>query len=132
MKYIIIIFVFITCISSTCKSVVGGVYSIKVVNNSAYDINFFDSRVYPDTSLPIDKPYYSFSRPNDYGYIDNHDEWETVFKDLPRDTLSIFILYADTVKTQNWSIIQSQKKYLKRYDLSLQDLQNSNWTITYP
>ena len=134
MKKIIIPIIILAGCSGTCKKnpFVERVYSIKVENNSSQWINFFDNRVYPDTLLPAAKPYYGASRPNSYAYIDSKSDWPDVFARLPKDTLSIFILSSDTVNTFNWDIIRSQYKILKRYDLSLQDLKNSNFTITYP
>jgi len=73
MKKIIISIIFSPACSGTCKKnpFVERVYSIKVQNNSSQWINFFNSRVYPDTSLPTEKPYYGASRPNNFGSIDS-------------------------------------------------------------
>lgn len=134
MKKIIIPIIFLAGCSGTCKKspFVERVYSIKVQNNSSQLINFFDSRTYPDTLLPAEKPYYGASRPNNFAYIDSQIDWSDVFAKLPKDTLSIFILNSDTVNTYNWDFIRNQYKILKRYDLSLQELQSDNFVITYP
>lgn len=132
-KIIIPIILFVGC-SGTCKKnpFVEKVYSIKVVNHSSQWINFFDSRVFPDTSLPVSKPYYGAGRPNDFSYLDSRLDWPDVFVKLPADTLSIFIISNDIVTTYDWDVMRSGYKILKRYDMSLHDLKKLNWTIIYP
>ena len=46
--------------------------------------------------------------------------------------ITIYVFNADTVDNNDWSYIYENYKVLKRYELTLQDLQNSNWTITFP
>lgn len=134
MKKIIIPIIFLAGCSGTCKKnpFIEKVYSIKVVNHSSQWINFFDSKVFPDTSLPVNKPYYGASRPNDFSYLDSRLDWSDVFAKLPADTLSIFIISNDTVNTYNWNVIRGEYKILKRYDMSLQDLKTLNKTVSYP
>jgi hypothetical protein len=43
-----------------------------------------------------------------------------------------FIFDKQTVVEQPWDTIVENNLVLKRYDLSLQDLESMNWTITYP
>jgi len=38
---------------------------------------------------------------------------------------------ANTLETTSWDTIKLNYKVLKRYDLSFQDLEKMNWTITY-
>lgn len=133
MKKILFVLMYFICTASSCKDspFVERVYRIKVVNNSLQNIYFFDSRVYPDTSLPTTKPYFGGIGANSFGTLDSKEDWPDIFKKLPNDTLSIFILSNDTVNSYDWNVVSSQYKILKRYDLSLGDLQGSNWTVTY-
>jgi hypothetical protein len=48
------------------------------------------------------------------------------------DTLSIYVFDTDTLNTYDWVKVKVGYKVLKRYDLSLDDLKQMNWTITYP
>jgi len=41
-------------------------------------------------------------------------------------------LYPDTLKNDSWENIRDNYKVPKRYDLSLDDLKNMDWTINYP
>ncbi len=44
----------------------------------------------------------------------------------------LFLFDKIIIDTTSWDIIKADYIVLRRYDLSLQDLENSNWTITYP
>lgn len=134
MKYIAILLSCIFFMASTCKNLplAERYYSIEIINNSNQKIYFFDSQNFPDTSLTVDKPYFSGAVAHSTGSIDKTQEWQDIISSIPSDTLTIFILSNDTVNTYPWETIRGTYNILKRYDLSLQDLENSNWTITYP
>ncbi len=51
---------------------------------------------------------------------------------LPNDTLSIFIFHSDTVSSYPWQTIRTEYKILKRYDLSIADLERLNYKVSYP
>jgi len=122
----------------SCDKAADHVYFITVKNNTSHDIqatpglgpNYMSS--YPDTAISELKPNFVHIAPNDYSHIELHAKWETIFPRLPADTLSIYIFSTDTLNVYDWSKIRTGYKVLKRYDLSLGDLQKSNWTITYP
>ncbi|HEY5507722.1 MAG TPA: hypothetical protein VIK29_03555 [Paludibacter sp.] len=122
----------------SCDKIADHVYSITVKNNTSHDIqatpglgpNYMSS--YPDTAIPELKPDLVPIAPNGYSYLDLSAKWETIFPRLPADTLSIYIFSTDTLNVYDWSKIRTGYKVLKRYDLSLDDLQKSNYTITYP
>ncbi len=60
-------------------------------------------------------------------------KWESIFEDfLPVDTLSVFLFHSDTISSVSWERIREEYIILKRYDLSFSDLEEMNWTITYP
>jgi len=90
---------------------------------------------YPDTILPIDpnKANISGADPHKKQLI-----WlsggtpEKEIKILPKDTLSVFLMHHDTIKKYKWQEIRADYKILKRYDLSLNDLQILDFTIPYP
>ena len=60
--------------------------------------------------------------------------WERAYE--PINTKSGIIMFyvfdAKTYDEKGWDYIKANSLVLKRYDLSLQDLKNSNWTISYP
>jgi hypothetical protein len=91
---------------------------------------------YPDTLLPSDVNNMHIGRSDPHSkqpmYANGYVKPEDIVKGLPLDTLSIFIIFEDTLLTYSWEVIRSDYKILKRYDLSLQDLQKLNYTIPYP
>lgn len=48
------------------------------------------------------------------------------------DTIRIFVFSYDTLMKYDWEVIRSGYKILKRYDLTLKNLKDLNWSITYP
>jgi hypothetical protein len=113
-------------------------YTIKVNNNTNKGIQVtagypgYGMDSYPDTTLPASKPSLTYIEANNYNYLINRFKWEEEIPKLPKDTLSIYIFDADTVKAYGWVKIQSSYKVLNRYDLSVQDLERTNWIVTYP
>lgn len=126
--------VFVVCFAGTCKTnpFAEGVYSITVTNNTPMLVSCFYQSNYPDTSLPASRPVLAGIRPNDYTFLDSKRRWEEVFAGAPGDTLSFFILSADTLNAFNWDEIRNRYLVLKRYDLGIQDIKNMNFKITFP
>lgn len=87
---------------------------------------------YPDTVLPVSKPSLLKVNPHDFNNLRSPIEWKEIIEKNPSDTLSIYIFDGDTVNTYDWNQIKEGYKVLKRYDLSINDLQQMNWTVTYP
>lgn len=143
MKKIIYLFLFIsiifyscdpTCDTETCH------YHIYIQNNSSNNIYQTVSDIYPDTLLK----FYTDPNPkldainkttiNEKGTMSKLSCYEFDFKDTkrPLEKLIIYVFDAKTLESMSWDSIKAKDLYLKRYDLTLQDLQNNNWTITYP
>ena len=114
-----------------CENFVDHVYRIRVQNNSNDTIQFYESYNYPDTSIDVEKPRLIMVYPSEYGSLDSKEPWNEVLVP-PKDTLSIFILSKDTVDKYSWEEIRKSYNILKRYDLSLEDLEYLNYTVTYP
>ena len=55
---------------------------------------------------------------------------EAIFKDT--DTLSVFIFDAQVLESTPWDTVKARHLVLRRYDLSLDDLNKLNWIIIYP
>ena len=124
--------------SNNCDNMMEKRYSIKVENNTNQFIyttvgcSKFNMNSYPDTTLPSIKPSLIKVSPNDYNYLDHSFKWEEVIANLPSDTLSIYIFDATTIDEMGWHQVEEGYEVLKRYDLSVYDLTQMNWTITYP
>jgi hypothetical protein len=137
MKKNIIIISVLLCIYS-CSTIADRKYSIKIQNNSSVGImavaglKWCGMNEYPETKLPSNKPSLISVSAHDYNYIDSSIKWEEIINSIDSDTLSIYIFNEDTIKAYDWSFIKAERKILKRYDLSTQDLKRVNWTIMYP
>lgn len=124
---LVIISLALSCVS--CVELFDFVYFFKVQNNSTDIIQYYASYAYPDTAIAHEKPILNTVHPSECS------SWESDkdFKDIiPSDTISVYIFSKDTVDKYSWDKIRSDYNILKRYDLSLKDLETQNWTVSYP
>ncbi|MBF4472947.1 hypothetical protein [Flavobacterium sp. HJJ] len=136
MKKIISLLIILASILFSCESVKDTVYRIDIENQSTHTIQYYISRpeeefVYPNTSLPTVKKVSREIKPSITNYDDSGSNWEVVYKKLPSDKMSLFIFDSDTLKKYNWENVRLNYRVLKRYDLTLKDLEDMNWTVTY-
>ena len=90
--------------------------------------------IYPDTLLPSTNKHIKYDiskilRPGTYLPPKKEREF---FKELPKDTLSIFIFSTDTLNKYSWEEVRRDYKILKRYDLSYEDCVRLNFIVPYP
>ncbi len=142
--FILLLFVFTHCE----KFAMDRKYNLKLKNNSDHSIAYLAGQnfiyktyvpigpnIYPDTGLTIDAiPFDLIIEPGEVGEIipSSSVKISDYFKDLPADTLSIYIFHLDTLKNNTIEDIQSGYKILKRYDLSLEDLEHLDYKLSYP
>lgn len=113
-------------------------YTIDLTNNASHSIGYYFATggrfgtFYPD-SLPVTNAYiiYDINRVIMPGF-ETHLDWDNVFRTLPKDTLSLFIFHTDTLNKYTWDEVRNGYKVLKRYNLSLADLERLNFKIVYP
>jgi hypothetical protein len=142
MKAMIKIFIFIILVTnlSKCeKAVMDKRYAVYIKNNAEHSIGAYFAlggklgTLFPDTILPETKQYVITEiKPNTIYIYDSGIKWEEIFLKLPKDTMSVYIFHTDTLYKYPWERIRDDYMILKRYDLSLEDLQDLNWAITYP
>lgn len=130
MNILVILSMMLFC-SASCEKLFDHAYIIKIQNNSKDTVQFYESYNYPDTSIVQNKPILTRVYPKDYSHLESKKDWDEVLVS-PKDTISIFILSKDTVDKYSWEKIRSDYNVLKRYDLSLDDLEKRSWTVTYP
>lgn len=126
--------------SSTCNKEDENCHrNIFVDNKSAKDIYILPSWEYPDTTI-----YHQNVSPkaagqlkimastNDATYLPRRC-WEHDFSEsrIGKDTLIIYLFDAQIVENVPWDSIRVRNQYLKRFDLSLSDLQKLNWQLVY-
>jgi hypothetical protein len=106
--------------------------SVAIVNNSDNSIYFYLSFSYPDTAL------YLNTTNNAYFKIEKHShKIEQYRRCLEGDysytpKIMCFIYDAQTIESTSWDSVKTKYLVLKRYDLTLQNFDSTNWTITYP
>ncbi len=112
--------------------------SIIVENNSSDTIlifyNFYD---YPDTSLILQSPFLDFEQKKlsivlPDSELTSNGSFIKYFNMQNTTKLMLYIFNNKTVESVPWDTIRQNYLILKRYDLSLEDLDSLNWTITYP
>lgn len=115
--------------------------TITFKNETTDTLYVMGSTFYPDTSIysgipnPILDPNFTKVLPSESNIrvLWGRDCIELAFKDLiPSDTLMVYVFDAQVLQTTSWDAVKANYLVLKRYDLSLEDLQRMNWTITYP
>jgi|SRR5690554_183757 len=109
-------------------------YSILLKNQSNHKIDSYlgANEHYPDTTVVETNFRWSVYPGSSIDYSAT-TPWEEIFERyVPSDTLSMFVFHTDTLETNSWETIISEYKVLKRYDLSLEDVQSLNYTIPYP
>ena len=107
-------------------------YSIIILNNSNKAIYFNISFRYPDTTLDSNPTFdSSFKIENQSQKVDKYGRClEGDFSYTSK--IMCFIYDAQTIETTPWDTVKAKYLVLKRYDLSLKDLENINWSVTYP
>lgn len=136
---ILLMIIFLLVNSSGCDDfAMDHEYTIDLVNQAEYPIGYYFAAggkygtFYPD-SLPETNNYitYDISKVNMPGFLSGI-KWSKLFRALPHDTLSVFIFHTDTLKNNSWEEVRDHYKILKRYDLSLSDLEKMHFKIVYP
>jgi hypothetical protein len=110
-----------------------GVYFFYIRNDSPNLIYYQVNRTYPDLSIPDSAvARVAGLNPSKIKTFESGTKWRKFFKNLPADTLSILFFSPDSVKKYGWEQVQSKYLILKRKDISIEDLERSNYLTTYP
>lgn len=112
---------------------------ITIINNTNKSIYVDYSGGYPETDFKklISNPLTSgaskteANKSNKYGIGNDGGCFEYTFPRLESGIMQVFIFDGPTLETQGWDYIKANNLVLKRYNLTLQNLEDMNWTITY-
>jgi hypothetical protein len=138
-KNALIFLIFLSC-NCTCEK---DKYheDVYIKNNSNMSIYYnYAFENYPDTAI-LDVDHVIINMPDLYKinpneskrvFLRGRTKWEGIYNVAPLDTVMFFIFDAQVLETTPWDTVQKYYLVLKRYDLSFQDLEQMNWTITYP
>jgi len=130
------ILMFIVCLTLGSCEPPTQTYKFRIINNSDMTL-YFDpnvsnrANVYPDTLIretKVQLKIWPHTASHQGGIIST----EEVFRRHNIDTLSIYFFDAETVDNIPWETIREEYKVLKRYDLSLEDIQFLDYEISYP
>ena len=135
MKPIYLMLAYLLTVNLSCHMCKDEELTLRVNNVSEKAIYVSWTRDNSDTSLNhiVNPTYYSqikkvaaHSVQKDYYGAPS----QAIFKDT--DTLTVFVFDAQVLETTPWDTVKAKYLVLKRYDLSLDDLNKLNWEITYP
>jgi hypothetical protein len=118
----------ILLLSSTCREE-SLHYNITFKNNSSNTVCAVPSQSYPDTTLDCKVVFHYVSAGHEF-QLSDRDGWEHDFK--RKSVLQIFVVDSSIWKKEPCDTIRKYNKLLKRYQLTLDDVELMNWTITYP
>lgn len=121
--FLIIIVIFF----ESCINFIDHVYFINFNNNSSDSILI--SWQIKDTTIPENEPYLLLAPQKSITRIESKKKWDDI---LLENELIIFLYNKDTINHYTWDILKDNEKIIKRFKLTRNDLQNTNWIIEYP
>ena len=138
--------IFCGCIlltAMTCtKDGEGSHHHIDFYNSTDYALYIDRSFDYPDTSVlhfrNVMTPGWNLkveSHSNNHSALEHFESYECELSECRssrNNILMVFVFNADTLETHGWDYAKEHNMVMQRYDLSLTDLQNLNWTLTFP
>jgi hypothetical protein len=144
MKKIILLLISLILSNSSCKRIDGHI-KIPLINNSnksliliqvaEKDTNFICNMT-PNSAIDKYQWAYELEIKKDSLY-DNlfnayNTDWESTFKDPNHIRLYLYFYDKDTFVNYSCDTLKKNNWYLKRMELTLDYLNQNNWTITYP
>lgn len=112
--------------------------TLTIVNNSSDSLLYYiDFRVSEDTLLTTYNLYPDESTKHinlilPYSEKTDKDAFVKTFEKLNHEILMLFLFKYNVVEQNAWDTIKKHYLVEKRYDLSLDKLQQYNWVISYP
>lgn len=125
---------------------------LHIVNKSDKDLYYALSHHYPDTTLKnvispqatdvytgkeITRHKGSFrcveAHSTKYCSTSGRGYWEHIIPNRNKDSIvTIFLFDVEEVHKQPWECVRESYSIVKRYDISLKELQRRNWRVVYP
>jgi hypothetical protein len=126
---------FLMPLFNSCDRILGGEDDrLRFINNSYRRIYAIEQINYPDTSINNYNPTNDKSNyevlPNSSKNIKSYSWPQLVISS--NDTIMFFVYDANVLETTSWDTVRKNYLILKRYEFSMQDLIDLDWTITYP
>jgi len=129
-----VVFIFLSFMLSSC--ILEETYKFNIRNDSNKELYFYRAyansiNVYPDTLL-FEQFALTHINPLSTFHLGGFQKIDEKINEIPSDTLSIYFFDNDTLENFSWETICDEYKVLKRYDLSLKDIQLLDYEIPYP
>jgi len=104
-------------------------YDLIIKNNFSESICASYSQVFPDTTIDCRIINFNIDAGGKY-QLTIRNGWENEFK--RKSVLQIFVYDGNICKTEMCDTIKKYNKILKRYQLTLNDIESMNWIVNYP
>jgi len=134
-KIYLIIILGIVMMSSTCGGDRDDCHrNIKIINNSDKTVRLYGSLNYPDSISDFGTKYTLYTIRPHSDYLDySRSCREAMIPYQNKHGVLMYFLIDDAVlKSTPMDTIIKYRMYLKQYNLTVEGLKNSNWTVTYP
>ena len=110
---------------------------LHIVNKSTDTVTIACQLEYPDTTLDsfMGPPYSgipsSVIEPGENQAWNAGQCWESILSQATSGIAQVFLFDVHILRTKDWRKIKEEKKYLKRYQFSLEEIKAQNWQIVY-
>lgn len=110
---------------------------LHIINRSSDSLTLKFEDTYPDTILNsvAGEPYFGIP---EYIVFPGEDKvwlhrgcWEEYFERNQYGIIQMFVFDIRVLRSSDWSTVQAEKRYLKRYQFSLDEIKVMNWEIVY-
>lgn len=106
---------------------------IKFINNTNRYLTVYDAFTYPDTSMSSITWGGYIINPTSEEVLNSKNGWVKDIKHYnSSNTLMLFVVYRDTLAKYGFDSVASSYNIAKRYDLTLDNLENMGWTVFFP
>jgi len=96
-----------------------------------WELNTSDTTLYAYMSPPYFGVESYVIDPGERQKWPHRDCWDYAFERSPVGKLNFYLFDLPTLRSTSWEEIVSEKKYLKLYTFTLQEIKDINWQIVY-
>jgi hypothetical protein len=126
-RIVIVVLVFVTIVVYNCTKEIH--HDLSIQNKSSKTIIASFGDYFPDTTLRCGQAYSQIAINEEYTLF-LRNGWENELNRIKY--FQIFILDSAVYKTYPCDTIKKYNIILKHYQLTLEDIENLNWVISYP
>ncbi len=133
MKYFILFLIGIMCLPSCFLSTWDA--RLVLANKTSQRVKYFEevknvNDFIPDTTFCATGDIY-WIKPNDEQIIRSQNKWDYLLKEHSDKILRIYIISEDSLSKYGMCNVFKQQIFMKRFDLTYDDLEKLNWRVVY-